>query len=203
MRKVIKEINVYSYDELKGDARKSVFKRFKENYMDWVIDEFIASVKETAAQLGLTVTDYEFFEDGGHLWLDYDYQYRLADIRGARAYAFIQNNFFSHVDHRRYMGVLKVYSDKDYTRLPDKGWMENCCFTGNYTDYVLKNTWDEFVEEVRQGNNPSVLDFILNLSTEYVETYLDEVRSYNDESVREEADANEMEFLEDGSLFVG
>lgn len=203
MRKVIKEINVYSYDELKGDARKSVFKWFKENYMDWVIDEFIASTKETVKCLGLTVTDYEFFEDGGHVYFDYDYPYRIENIRGARAYAFIQNNFFSHVDKRRYMGVLKVYSDKDYTHLPDKDWMENCCFTGNDTDHVLKNTWDEFVEEVRQGKNPSVLDFILDLSTEYVEAYLKEVRSYSDECAREEADANEMEFLEDGSLFVG
>lgn len=202
MRKVIKEINVYKYNELKGDARKSVFKRFKENYMDWVIDEFIASTRKMAATFGLTVTDYEFFEDGGHVYFDYDYPYRLADIRGARAYAFIQNNFFSHVDKRRYMGVLKVYSDKDYTHLPDKNWMENCYFAGVDTD-VVKNTWDEFVEEVRRGNNPSVLDFILDLSTEYVEAYIKETKAYTDDCAVEEANGNEMEFLEDGSLFVG
>lgn len=202
MRKVIKEINVYEYDELKGDARKSVFKWFKKNYMDWVIDEFIASTRKMAATFGLTVTDYEFFEDGGHVYFDYDYPYRLDDIRGARAYAFIQNNFFSHVDKRRYMGVLKVYSDKDYTHLPDKNWMEDCYFAGVDTD-VVKNTWDEFVEEVRQGNNPSVLDFILDLSTEYIEAYIKETKAYTDDCAVEEANGNEMEFLEDGSLFVG
>ena len=145
MREIVKTIKVYSYDELEGDARAKAFDFLKEGYENCAGDEFVYNMEKAVKKLGLEVEGYDLNEYDGRVTIFYGkYDNDLNDICGARAYAFIQNNFFSRVDKRRYMGKLKVYSYKDYTHLPDKNWMDESNLTWYYTDYALKMAWEKF-----------------------------------------------------------
>lgn len=204
MREIVKTIKVYSYDELRGEARDRALRFLKEGYEDWAGDEFVDNMKEAVKKLGLEVADYDLNEYGGRVTIFYGkYDNDLNDIRGARAYAFIQNNFFSHVDKRRYMGVLKVYSDKDYTHLPDKNWMDECKFTGYYTDNAVGDAWGKFVEKLRRGYEPSVSDFIGFLEKSFATMYEDEMQGYDDDMAEDDAENYNLWFTEDGEVYGG
>ena len=114
MREIVKITKVYSYDELHDAARDRAFRFLKGGYEDCVADEFVENMGKAVRKLGLELEDYDLNEYDGRVTIFYGkYDNDLNDICGARAYAFIQNNFFSHVDKRRYMGKLKGYSPKD------------------------------------------------------------------------------------------
>ena len=202
MREIVKTIKVYSYDELEGDARAKAFDLLKEGYEDWAGDEFVENMETAVNKLGLEVEGYDLNEYDSRVTIFYGkYDNDLNDICGARAYAFIQDNFFSHVDKRRYMGVLKVYSHKDYTPLPDKNWMDECKLTGYYTDNAVSDAWNKFVKELRKGYNPSVSDFIGYIEDAFVAMYRIEMQGYDDWYAQQDAESNDFEFLENGEVY--
>ena len=204
MRTIVKDFKVYKYDELQGKARERAFSFLKEGYEDFMADEFVENMKKAVEGLGLEVEGYDLNEYNSRVTIFYGkYDNDLNDICGARAVAFIQNNFFSRADKRKYMGRLKVYSPKDYTNLPDKNWMEEGKLTGYYTDYAVKDAWDNFVENLRRGTNPSVSDFIGELENAYAEEYKDEMQGYNDAAAQADAESNDFEFLENGEVYLG
>ena len=204
MREIVKTTKVYSYDELRAAARDRAFRFLKEGYEDCLAYEFVDNMEKAVKKLGLEVEGYDLNEYDGRVTIFYGkYDNDLNDICGARAYAFIQNNFFSHVDKRRYMGVLKVYSDKDYTHLPDKEWMNEVKLTGYYSDNALKMAWEKFVEKLRRGYKPSVSDFIGYFEKSFAKMYEDELQEYDDEMAKEDAESNDFEFLENGEVYFG
>lgn len=204
MKEIIKKIKVYRFEELEGDARANAFDLVKEGYEDWAGDEFVENMETAVNKLGLEVEGYDLNEYDSRVTIFYGkYDNDLNDICGARAYAFIQNNFFSRVDKRRYMGKLKGYSEKDYTHLPDKNWMDEGKLTGYYTDGAIKDAWEEWLDELRKGNNPSVSDFIGYLEKSFAKMYEDEMQGYNDEMAQEDAESNDFEFLENGEVYCG
>jgi hypothetical protein len=204
MREIIKTFKVYKYDELKGKARDRAFLFLKEGYEDCMADEFVDNMEKAVEKLRLGVEGYDLNEYDGRVTIFYGkYDNDLNDICGARAVAFVQNNFFSHIDKRRYMNKLKVYSPKDYTHLPDKGWMDESKLTGYYTDYALKMAWEKFVKKLRSGYEPSVSDFIGYLEKSFVKIFEDEMQGYNDDMAKEDAESNEFEFNENGEVYLG
>lgn len=204
MREIVKTTKVYSYDELHDAARDRAFRFLKEGYEDCVADEFVENMGKAVRKLGLELEGYDLNEYDGRVTIFYGkYDNDLNDICGARAYAFIQNNFFSHIDKRRYMGKLKGYSPKDYTHLPNKDWMNEWKLTGYYADNALKMAWEEFVKKLRRGYEPSVSDFIGYFEKSFVKMYEDEMQGYNDEMAKEDAESNDFEFLENGEVYFG
>lgn len=197
MREITKVIKIYRYDELEGDARAKAFDFMKEGYEDAERDEFVWNMEKAADKLGFEV-EYDLNEYYSHVYIFYGkYDNDLNEINGARAYAFIQNNFFSRVDKRRYI------RDGHYTHLPDKNWMDKGKLSGYYTDYAIKEAWEQFVKELRKGNKPSVSDFIGYIEDAFVKMYQDEIQGYDDEMAEEEADGNNFEFTEDGGVYYG
>ena len=204
MREITKVIKIYRYGELKGKARANAFDFMKEGYEDGAGDEFVENMNAAVKELGLEVEGYDLNEYDGHVYILYGkYDEDLNEIKGARAYAFIQNNFFSRVDKRRYMGKLKGYSEKDYTHLPDKNWMDECRLTGYYADYAVKDAWERFVKELRKGNNPSVSDFIGYIEDAFVKMYQIEMQGYDDVYAQEDAESNDFLFTENGEVYCG
>ena len=205
MREIVKTIKVYSYDELRGDARDRAFRFLKEGYEDFVADEFVNNMEKAVEKLGLEVEGYDLNEYDGRVTIFYGkYDNDLNDILGARAYAFIQNNFFSRIDKRRYIDNIKgAYNPMGYTHLPDKDWMNECKLTGYYSDNALKMAWEKFVEKLRHGYEPSVSDFISYLEKSFVKMYEDEMQGFNDEMAKEDAESNDFEFLENGEVYLG
>lgn len=203
MREIVKTTKVYSYDELRDASRERAFCFLKEGYDDCMGGEFVENMQEAVKKLGLEVEEYHLEEGYGNVNIFYGkYDNDLNDICGARAVAFVQNNFFSRIDKRRYMGKLKGYSKKDYTHLPDKNWMDECKLTGYYTDNAIKEAWEEFVKELRKGNNPSVSDFICYVEDAFVKMYQDEMQGYDDEMAEEDAESNDFWFTEDGEVYL-
>ena len=204
MKEIIKKIKVYRFEELEGDARAKAFDLLKEGYEDFMADEFVENMEKAVDKLGLEVEGYDFNEYDSRVTIFYGkYDNDLDDICGARAYAFIQNNFFSHIDKRKYMGKLKGYSPKDYTHISNKNWMDESNLTGYYTDNALKMAWEKFVKKLRRGYEPSVSDFIGYLEKSFAKMYEDEMQGYNDEMAQEDAESNDFEFLENGEVYCG
>ena len=193
MKEIIKKIKVYRYGELEGDARARAFDFLKEWYEDCLGSVFVDGMESAVKELGLEVEGYDLEEYGGYVNIFYGkYDEDLNEIDSARAYAFIQNNFFSRVNKRKYI------RDGHYTHLPDKNWMDNCELTGYYTDGAIKDAWEEFVKELRKGNNPSVSDFIGYLEDAFVKMYQEEMQGYDEECAEEDTECNDFWFTEDG-----
>lgn len=197
MKEIIKEIKVYRFEELEGDARAKAFDFLKEGYEDCLGCVFVDGMESAVKELGLEVEGYTLEEYYGHVNIFYGkYDEDLNEIDGARAYGFIQNNFFSRVNKRKYI------RDGHYTHLQDKNWTDEWNLTGYYTDGAIKDAWEEFVKELKGGNNPSVSDFIGYLEDAFVKMYQEEMQGYDEECAEEDAKANDFWFTEDGEMYL-
>lgn len=93
---------------------------------------------------------------------------------------------------------------RDKTRtssLESKDWMDNCPFSGVIYDFAVKGAWEEWCAELKNGFEPSVRDFLDKLENQYLNELSEEYNGFNEDEARDIAEANDFEFLEDGTIY--
>lgn len=197
MRTETTTITIYKFDELSDKAKEKVIDKLREIATKDNLDELIECMDEAMYKMGIKDKGYSIDLNGsGHIDLDVD----CDDLEGVRAYKYIVNNFFSGLDKKKLYykeGMKKCRESK----LDRKDWMENCPCTGWCYDYAVKAAWENWCADLKEGNNPSVRDFLDGLEWAYLKEQFDGYYGFGEEDAREIAEANEYEFLEDGTIY--
>ena len=189
-------IKIYTFDELSGEAKKKAIAEARDSDMEINRNDLIDCMKSAMNEMGIAIEDYAIGIDGsGYIKLDAEND----DLEGARAYAYIMNNFFRGVNKKKL--VYKEWEKRRVSHLDRKDWMDNCPFSGWCYDLAVKKAWDSWCNDLREGKGLSVCDFLDELEWAYLKELSDEYDYFNEENTRELAEANGYEFLEDGTIY--
>ncbi len=187
---------VYSFDELSEEAREKAIDAARDFEADYRLEEFVDCMKSAMDKMGITIKDYSICIDGsGYINLSVVND----DLEGVRAYRYIVNNFFSGVNKKKL--YYKEWEKRRKSNLDRKDWMDDCPFTGMCYDYGVKSAWEDFCAELKQGERPTVRDFLDELESHYLDMQTKEYYGFDEDAARELYDANGYEFLEDGTLY--
>lgn len=187
---------IYKFDELSDEAKEKFISEEREFEARTTLEELVDCMKSAMDTMGIRVKDYSIDLDGsGYINLSAD----CDDLEGVRAYKFIVNNFFSGVDKKKL--YYKDWEKRRKSNLDRNDWMDNCPFTGWCYDCAVKDAWDVFCAELKSGGCPSVRDFLDELESHYLDEQNKEYYGFNEEDARELAEANDYEFLEDGTIY--
>lgn len=187
---------IYTFDELSGEAKEKVIAEARDSEMEINCDEFVDCMKSATNEMGVAIEDYSIGIDGsGYIKLDAEND----NLEGARAYAYIMNNFFEGIDKKKL--VYKEWEKRRISHLDRKDWMDNCPFSGMCYDYAVKEAWENWCNDLREGKSPSVRDFLDELEWAYLKELSDEYYGFDEECARDLAEANGYEYLEDGTLY--
>lgn len=189
----------YAFDEFSDEAKERAFAEVRDSVMEVNVDELVDCMKTAMDKMGITISDYSIGIDGsGYIKLDVEDD----ELEGVRAYAYIVNNFFGGANKKRFVYKdLGVNSQSRISHLDRKDWMDNCPFSGMCYDYAMKNAWVNWCSELRKGNSPSVRDFLNELEYQYLHEIANDYYGFDEECVRDLADANGYKYLEDGTLY--
>lgn len=187
---------IYTFDELSDEAKEKVIAEARDSGMEIHCDELVDCMKSAMNEMGIAIKDYSVGIDGsGYIKLDADND----DLEGARAYAYIMNNFFEGVDKKKL--VYKEWEKRRVSRLDRKDWMDNCPFSGWCYDYAVKEALDSWCNDLREGKSPSIRDFLDELEWAYLKELSDEYYGFDEAEARDLTEENDYEFLEDGTIY--
>ena len=187
---------VYSFDELSEGAKEKVIEDARNFEAEYRLEEIVDCMKSAMDKMGITINDYSIGIDGsGYINLSVEDD----DLEGVRAYRYIVNNFFSEVNKKKL--YYKGWEKRRKSNLDRKDWMDDCPFTGVCYDYAVKDAWEDFCAELKQGEHPTVRDFLDELECAYLKEQSSEYYGYDEDAARELSEANEYEFLEDGTIY--
>lgn len=194
---------VYKFDELSDSAKEKFTGEQRNLAAEFLADEMYDCLKSAMKTMNISIDDYEIGIDGsGYINLSVDDD--AEELEGVRAYKWIVNNCFSDVDKKKmyWQKNVDIRSCKSLTSsIESKDWMDNCPFSGIIYDYAVKDAWDYWCAELKSGFGPSVRDFLDELESQYLKKLSDGYYGFNEEDARELAEANDYEFLEDGTIY--
>lgn len=186
---------VYNFDELSEEAKEKVIEDARDFEAEATLDDIVDCMASAMDKMGITIKDYSISIDGsGYINLSVEDE----DLEGVKAYRYITNNFFGSVDKK------KFYCNRTKGRkshLDRKDWMDNCPFSGLCYDFAIQSAWEDFCAELKRGERPTVRDFLDELEWAYLKEQSNEYYSFDEDAARELSEANEYEFLEDGTLY--
>lgn len=192
--------NIYTFDELSEEAKENFTNEQRELVAEDKSSEMLGRMSCAMKVMGIEVDDYEVDNDGsGYINLSVDED--AEDLRGARAYAWIVNNCFSEVKKNNIFWKIGSPTSKSrVSNLESKDWMNDCPFSGVFYDMAVKDAWEEWCAELKNGFESSVEDFLDELGSAYLDTIAREYDGFDEDCARELAEANGWEFLEDGTI---
>lgn len=201
MRTVIEAIktDVYKFDELSDEAKERFIDEQRESEAEITLDEVVDCMKDAMEKMGISIKDYSIDVNGsGYIDLDDDND----ELEGIRAYKYIVNNFFDGVEKRKvvYKDLGKRCTSR-ISHLERKDWMDNYPFSGWCYDFAVKDAWESWCNDLREGKSPSVRDFLDELEWAYLKELSDEYYGFTDNDARDYAEGNGYEFLEDGTIY--
>ena len=191
---------VYTFDELSEEAKEKFIEAERDSEMESIADEFFECMKEAMYRLNIDIDDYQLdYTVSGYINLHVDDD--AEELEGVRAYTWIVNNLFANVRKNKLYWIESNFDKQRYSNIESKDWMENCPFSGVCYDYTVKFAWDYWCAELKSGLEPSVRDFLDELETQYLKELSDEYYGFGEDEARDIVEANNYEFLEDGTIF--
>lgn len=191
---------VYTFDELSDEAKEKFIEAERDSEMESIADEFVECMKEAMYRLNIDIDDYQLdYTGSGYINLHVDDD--AEELEGVRAYTWIVNNLFADVRKNKLYWIESNFDKQRYSNIESKDWMENCPFSGMCYDYTVKFAWDYWCAELKSGLEPSIRDFLDELETQYLKELSDGYDGFGEDEARDVAEANNYEFLEDGTIF--
>ena len=207
MKTIVTETNVYTFDELTDEAKENAIENFR-NYtfehggLCWQTENANA-VKVIAEKMGWKY-DYSSW-DG----VDYCVEYSVddgdvAELSGARAMAYIENNYIDVAKKPKMYWLHNVlYGDgrKNWTRKSKVNFtIDDCPFTGYCMDCCFSEAWREWKSKFNKHS--TVQDFADMVASHLSKDWTEDNRyQVSDEGILEVIEANDYEFLEDGTFY--
>lgn len=191
---------VYKFDELSDSAKEKFTDEQRDFEAEFWADEMYDCLKSAMKTMNISIDDYEIGIDGsGYINLSVDDD--AEELEGVRAYTWIVNNLFADVRKNKLYWIESNFDKQRYSNIESKDWMENCPFSGMCYDYTVKFAWDYWCAELKSGLEPSIRDFLDELETQYLKELSDEYDGFGEDEARDVAEANNYEFLEEGTIF--
>lgn len=194
----MKTVNVYSINELSQEAKEKAIREYRH------INTEIFWADETSKSLislfdccnNITLKDYSLGDACS--WISVSFPYNEGEFYGKRAFAWIENNLLSNIRISDAPLSIKTSQRRklaQYGRYYRAGMIKPGPFTGCYAD-------DDFLEslltDIREGADLQTA--FEGLATKYQEIINAEIEYQNSEEyIIEHMEANEYEFLKDGT----
>jgi len=193
-----KKIKLFTFDELSDAAKRKALEQGSERIHNSDIawrSEILDSLKGLfKACNGITLKDYDLGGQGSYLKVQFS-EDDAAELRGARAIAWLENNLLSSL-RIPFKGV-KRDSIRKYGSAYWPGMIPPCPFTGYCADVDYLN---ELVNDVRGGMPlKDAFKALADVYTRLIEQEYDWQTS--DEFLKEDFEANGTKFTEDGSIY--
>lgn len=204
MRQVTEIRNVYTFKELKENAKQKVKERiFRDGYF-WQ-DEAWESLKALEKVFpGLNIVQAEFNSYASVHYRIFDIDESVLNLSGARLYAWIQNNLHEYLYQRKPQGKYtknEIIGKWAYKRRSRIIYTEtDCPFTGYCMDA-------DILEPIRQFlKNPDKNTTLENIISDCVNAWEKSAAAdcewqESDEYMAEHCEANGYEFTEEGDIF--
>lgn len=198
--------NLYTFNELSDEAKETAIENWRSMGFPFAWqEEMIDSIRAIAKAINC---NYDYYSYDG---ISYDVRlmptdFCEADLRGKRAWAYIENNFITpNAEAKTYYKDHVIYCDgrKNWKR-KSKIWytLDDCPFTGYCADCCFIEAWRKWQKLFRNDSTLTVEDFIdlvaNNLSKEWTS---DNEYQNSDEGIAELLNINEYEFTEDGNRY--
>ena len=199
----VETIKIYEFDELAQDVqRKLIVKEFNNLDIDFIVDEWLNTVKAIGELLGDQRPHYEVGY-GCHNYLHFNnHNEPDEELTGIRAMAWIQNNWINYAYKGKYFSTpfrkcekspehpAGIYYKHRYSKIMLQ--LDNCPFTGVCYDCCFGEAWNEYKEEIRQGKQLTVNDFVSILQEKLIDDITQEIDyRYSDEGIKKELSENE------------
>ena len=204
MRTITNTFNVYTFDELSNNAKENAIDSFRyNNNLVWQ-DEAINTIKAIATAMNCDVNYWSY--DG----ICYSVEFTSKEfqdieiLEGKRAYAYIVNNYLMpNKSYKTYWKDRCIHTDgrKNWKRKSNLfySW-DDCPFTGYIMDCCFIEAWKKW--EKNFNNNSTVEDFIELVANSLAEDWTkDNEYQQTDEYIIEMIEANDYEFLENGTRY--
>lgn len=205
-----KTINVYSFDELNEDAKEKAIDTYRNKGYDnqYYYDEITASVKAVIELFNLKT---------GRTYSDIRCSHiddTILELTGVRLYKYLINNYYSDLFKPKYIKTIgrelrckqfickvsKNYKGEPYTQIFSKNRIsqDNCPLTGVcYDNDVLRPVYDF----LKRPTKSTFEELIREIESAITKCYDDSDEWLNsDEFIKDEIEANEYEFDEDGNI---
>lgn len=194
---------IYKFDELSDEAKEKFIEEQRDFEAESSAEEMRECMMRAMEWMNINIGDYQFDCTGsGYINLSVDDE--AEELEGVRAYKWIVDNCFSDVDKKKmyWQKNVDIRSRKSLTsNIESKDWMDNCPFSGWCYDLAVKDAWESWCNDLREGKSPSVRDFLDELEWAYLKELSDEYYGFDEAVARDIAEANGYEFLEDGTIY--
>lgn len=190
---------VYKFDELSEQAKQTAIEKIRDKYTyeydyPWQ-EEGIESLKEFCHQLDLELYAWEYSTDAWADVRDSKIEDSILALSGNRLRTYLVNNY-DYLLHKR-----KVYESKSKKRVSRIKWIEtDCPLTGYCFDCDILNVLMGFI---KKPDNKDFQDLIRDCVGAWSRAVRSECEYFgSDDYVREEIQANELEFMKGGTPYT-
>ena len=204
MRTITITKDIYTFDELTEEAQEKAFEYFRNlPYLFAWQEENRDTVKAIADKMDWAYDLYSY--DG----ITYSVNYSIssddiAELSGKRAMAYIQNNYIDAAKKPKTYwlnGLIHCDGRKNWKRNSKINYeIDNCPFTGYCMDCCFSEAWRDWQKNF--SKHSTVQDFA-DLVADYLgrDWTADNEYQYSDDGIKDLIEANDYEFLEDGTLY--
>lgn len=191
-------LQLFKFSELSDDAKQIAIEQWRNDTaadpIAWQ-DELLYSFKAVFKTASVTLKDYEL-SLCSYSSVKIEMDQEVYDLTGARALAWLENNFLSKL---RVTRAEYLKNRKDYFRYGYRvGKIKDCPLTGYCAD---ESFIDALIESIKTGDCLGDA-FKLRMPETYVKLLQAEYDDQNsDEYISETLEVNEYEFLETGKMY--
>lgn len=202
---------VYKFNELSKQAKENAIGNYRNRGYDYqhYYDEITESVKALCNLFNLKT---------GRQWSDLRLSHiddNIIELKGVRLYKYLVNNYYNDLFTPKYIKAIdrelkckqfvcevrKDYKGEKYTQLFSKQFRTNSCvLTGVcYDDDILHPIYDFLKKPDKDTTFESLFNDVAHAISKCYDNTEEWVNS--DEFIKDEIEANELEFTKDGKLF--
>jgi hypothetical protein len=188
-----KTIKLYTFDELTDQAKQKAIEWYRSinDEIFWQSETF-DSLKAVFERVGIRIRDYDLGIDG-YSYIRFDLNDSIAELKGVRAFTWLENNLFSKLRLTRNAYLKNRKNNLKYGYKVNA--IPSCPLTGYYAD-------ETFLESLKKDalNGNTLKECFQHLALVYVNVLQSEYDYQNSaEYITETIQCNQYEFLEDGT----
>lgn len=195
MKTVVREYEVYPFNELSKKARENAYCEWMQHFEYAWSSENRATMKRFEEIFNISITDWSYDS--------YTYNYRFTshyngkeeELCGVRLLKYIINNYWYA------LFITKTYWTRDYkkTRKSRIFVQNDCVLTGYCADYDILQPIYDFI---KAPDNTTLYELMNKCLNSFFKYCRDDMKyQTSEEAFEETCTANDYEFLSDGKIF--
>jgi hypothetical protein len=206
MRQQTQTITLYKYDELDYSAQQKALAEFGSH--EYLHDEENEDTLKAFAQVfPVKIKDWSYDQWRGNVSFEFTGDTEIEDLKGIRLMTYLYNNYFRYLFKGKYYSLWskteKSPHNPQYGKLKSRHskvtFNNDCVFTGYCMDH---DTLEPIYKFLKQPDKHTTFYELMNDCLQsWAKAASNDMESYySEENFKATCEANEWEFLEDGTL---